>query len=97
MNYALFVNRTILLVVSLMLFLLILPISSPAADPKVGGRDLAEEHNQGLNQIAVESVEDSQKACLNRIPADASTGQRMLAEQNCQQIESDRKGIHLTF
>lgn len=35
------------------------------------------------NAIASGAVEDSLKACLGRIPMDASVGQRLLAEQSC--------------
>jgi hypothetical protein len=34
--------------------------------------------------IAPGAVEDTLKACLTRIPEDASVGQRMLAERGCQ-------------
>lgn len=37
------------------------------------------------------AVEDTLPACLARIPRDASAGQRMLAEQSCQQDEASRK------
>lgn len=42
---------------------------------------------------AVGSVEDSLKACLARIPKDASAGQRMFAEESCQRDEQNRKAI----
>ena len=45
----------------------------------------------GGNSLAAGSVEDSLKACLARIPNDATSGQRMIAEQGCQRDESDRK------
>jgi hypothetical protein len=40
--------------------------------------------------IAAGSVEDTLKACLARIPKDSSGGQRMLAEQSCEQDEGTR-------
>jgi hypothetical protein len=45
----------------------------------------------GGNALAAGSVEDSLKACLARIPNDATSGQRMIAEQGCQRDEGDRK------
>jgi len=42
-------------------------------------------------RIAVGAVEDTLKACMARIPKDASIGQRMIAEQSCGRDESDRK------
>jgi len=49
----------------------------------------------GGNALAAGSVEDSLKACLARIPNDATTGQRMIAEQGCQRDEADRKPIQV--
>jgi hypothetical protein len=40
--------------------------------------------------VAAGAVEDTLLACLARIPTDASVGQRMLAEQSCQQDEATR-------
>ncbi|HEY6972697.1 MAG TPA: hypothetical protein VI359_00190 [Nitrospiraceae bacterium] len=45
------------------------------------------------NALASGSIEDSLKACLARIPNDATTGQRMIAEQGCRRDEADRKPI----
>jgi hypothetical protein len=38
-------------------------------------------------------VEDSLKSCMGRIPKDASTGQRMMAEQGCGRDQEIRKSI----
>lgn len=38
---------------------------------------------KNIDRIASGSAEDSLDACLSRIPKDASSGQRMLAEQGC--------------
>ena len=93
MKHELFIKRTIL-VVSLMALPLISPAVSSAAEQKQGTRAL---QNQGLKQNAVESVRDTLKACLGRIPSDASSGQLLLAEQNCQRIEAERTKTSLTF
>lgn len=41
--------------------------------------------------VASGAVEDSLKACMTRIPKDASAGQRMMAEQSCQRDEEARQ------
>jgi ABC-type transport system involved in cytochrome c biogenesis permease component len=83
MQHTLLMKRTIL-VASLLLVPLILPGLALAAEQVKGTMSSAEAQEQGLTQIAVGSVKDTLKACLGRIPQDASTGQLMLAEQNCQ-------------
>jgi hypothetical protein len=45
---------------------------------------------------AAGSVEDSLKACLARIPKDATAGQRLIAEQTCRRDEGDRQPFHAT-
>ena len=49
----------------------------------------------GLDQMAVESQTDSLSACLARIPSNATAGQRMLAEQTCQDAAKRREPIEL--
>ena len=44
-----------------------------------------------LNTLATNSVEDTLKACLARIPEVATAGQRLLAEQNCRGEERMRE------
>ena len=96
MKHYLFFTRT-LFVASMVLVPLILPVVSPAAESKEGPNAISEEQAQGLEQIATDSVEDTLKACLARIPKDASAGQRLLAEQSCRQVEEERKETQLTF
>lgn len=43
--------------------------------------------------IAVGSAEDSLRACMARIPKDASIGQVMIAEQSCWRDENERKPL----
>ena len=93
MKHDLFIKRTIL-VASLMLLPLILPVGSSAAEPEKGTRAL---QNEGLKKHAVESVQDTLKACLGRIPLDASVGQLMLAQQNCQHVAIERTETFLSF
>ena len=44
---------------------------------------------------AAGAVSDTLKACLARIPNVATSGQRMLAEQNCKGEDATRKAITL--
>ena len=47
-----------------------------------------------LSVMASGAVEDTLVACLERIPADATAGQRLLAEQSCERAEDTKKWIH---
>ena len=96
MQHNLFINRTIF-VASLMLLPLILPGASSAGEQVKGTMVMPEVQVQDINQIAVESVRDTLKACLGRIPSDATVGQLILAEQNCQQVDIERNRIRLSF
>ena len=87
----------IIFIASLVLFPLVLAVGSPAAEPEKGSTAFSEKQVKGLKQIAVESVQDTLKACLGRIPLDATVGQLKLAEQNCHQGEAERNEIFLTF
>ena len=44
-----------------------------------------------LNTVAANSIDDTLKACLARIPKVATAGQRLLAEQNCRGEERTRQ------
>jgi len=48
-------------------------------------------------RIAAGAVEDTLKACMARIPKDASIGQRMIAEQSCGRDDRDRKPFLLCY
>jgi hypothetical protein len=49
-----------------------------------------------LNTAAANSVNDTLKACLARIPVIATPGQRLLAEQNCRGEERRRQETQVT-
>ncbi len=49
------------------------------------------------NAIAAGASEDSLQACLARIPNDATTGQRLMAEQSCRRDDGDRKPFLATL
>jgi hypothetical protein len=93
MKHDLFITRSIV-IASMMVLPLILPIGSSAAEPEKGTRALQRE---ALKADAVESVRDSLKACIGRIPLDASIGQLMLAKENCQTVAAGRGETSLTF
>ncbi len=93
MTHKFFLTRTIL-VTSLMLFPLILPVGTFGAEPLEGTLAL---QNEGLKQIAAGSAQDSLKACLARIPENATVGQLLLAEQNCQHVEKIRTESNYLF
>ncbi len=44
-----------------------------------------------LNTVAANSVDDTLKACLARIPEVATAGQLLLAEENCRREERTRQ------
>jgi hypothetical protein len=67
--------------------------SSDAADQVQGAMVLAP--TETLGTVASGTTEDTLKACLGRIPAMATAGQRMLAEQSCKGDETTRKLMSL--
>lgn len=68
--------------------LMLVPVQ--AAD-QPGGKLAAGSEAPSKPGIAAGAVEDTFKACMSRIPKDASIGQRMIAEQGCMRDESDRQ------
>jgi len=77
------------IVASLALIPWISPLSAYAADQPAGGytpTTLA----GGLGEAASGAVEDTLKACLARIPKDATGGQRMIAQDSCKRDEATR-------
>lgn len=60
-------------------------MSSGSAAPTVSASS-----SKNIDRIASGSAEDSLEACLSRIPKDASSGQRMLAEQSCHRDHDKR-------
>lgn len=57
-------------------------LTAQAADGLLKGATLVAPASE-RNAVASGAVEDTLKACLGRIPSDASAGQRLLAEQSC--------------
>ncbi len=96
MTRTLFSNHMIL-IASLMVFLLILPGVSLASELVKGTMMMPEVQRERIAQKAAESVQDTLKACLSRIPSDATAGQLLLAEQSCEQVDLERNKTHLSF
>lgn len=70
-------------------------IAAPSADaagkaPKVSAPPT---QSEGRSSVASGTVEDSQQACLARIPKGATAGQRMIAEGSCKRDQESRQSI----
>jgi len=87
----LFIRRTVL--VSLLSLLAWLPALPALAVDQPSGEVIPSAPPLERGVMAAGSVEDTLKACLARIPQDASVGQRMMAEQSCDRDEMDRKSF----
>ena len=82
--------KPVLLLSCVLLFSGWLTASVGAQDQLVeGGMVLAPVGERG--GFASGAVEDTLKACLARIPDEATDGQRMLAEQSCEGEETSRR------
>jgi hypothetical protein len=93
MRSQLFIKRLVLLSFLISISLLATP-ATHAADQLVEGAMVLAPIG-AINVVASGAVEDTLKACLARIPEDASAGQRLLAEQNCAGEEGTRKSIQV--
>lgn len=70
-----------------------LPVLPTQAADQASKKSAASVSARDAGHVAAGAVEDTLKACLSRIPKDASTGQRMIAETSCYRDETDRKVI----
>ena len=77
------------IVASLALIPWISPLSAYAADQPAGGATPATSAGEP-GEAASGAVEDTLKACLARIPKDATDGQRMIAQDSCKRDEATR-------
>ncbi len=88
-----FINRRSVLVA----VLAALPVMSWAVAPAVQAADKAVKTSapsvSSGGGVASGAVEDSQQACLARIPKDATAGQRLMAEQSCKRDQASRQSI----
>ena len=69
-----------------------LPISVEAADG-MANKQASPVAAAVQSSAAAGSVEDTLRACMTRIPKDASLGQRLVAERTCTRDDSDRKSF----
>ncbi len=86
-----FITRTILIV-----SLGLVPwIAAPSADAagKAPKASAPPTQSEGRSTVASGAVEDTQQACLARIPKDATSGQRMIAEHSCKRDQASRQSI----
>ena len=86
-------NRRTFLVGSLALGLALFSISATQAAAQASGKSAPSVSTRDVGNVAAGAVEDTLNACLSRIPTDASTGQRLIAETSCHRDEMDRKII----
>jgi hypothetical protein len=93
MRSHLFIQRVVLLSFLISISFLATP-ATYAADQLVEGAIVLAPIG-ALNVVASGAVEDTLKACLARIPEDASAGQRLLAEQSCAGEEGTRALIQV--
>jgi hypothetical protein len=70
-----------------------LPALPTQAAPPPSGELAPSVSPEGIGSITPGAAEDRLKACLARIPKDASIGQRILAGTSCERDEMDRKSI----
>ena len=91
------VNRSLLL--SLLLLLPSYPLPSTYAEDQPPKQSEDQQLKGGLilppkdrfGDVAPGAAEDTLKACLARIPEQATVGQRMMAERTCEREEAIRK------
>ena len=84
--------RRAVLVSSLVLIPLFPTLLTQGAD-QPSGESIASASAGEPGVVASGAAEDTLRACLARIPKDASAGQRMIAEQSCKRDEGTRELI----
>ena len=89
MKIHLFIKRAVLC--SSLVLIASSPMLSSQAEDQLVTRPMVIEPAKDFGGVAAGAVEDTLKACLARIPLDASVGQRLLAEQSCAGDEGTRK------
>ncbi len=83
----------------LMTSLALIPwIAAPSADAagKASKASAPPTQSEGRSIVASGAVEDSTQACLARIPKDATSGQRMIAEDSCKRDQASRQPMQDT-
>lgn len=92
MRTNLIITRTVL-VASLVLIMGILSLPTQAAEQPLEVSIVSASSGE-LGVVASGAAEDTLTACLARIPKDASSGQRMFAEQSCKRDEGIRELVN---
>lgn len=82
------ITRTILIAVLALIPWIVVP--SAGAGGKAPKASAPPTQSEGRSSVASGAAEDSQQACLARIPKDATAGQRMLAEHSCKRDQASR-------
>ena len=70
-----------------------IPILPTLAAAPLIGEHLPMVSTDSIDSVAPGAVEDTLRACLSRIPKNASIGQRMVAESSCERDEMVRRPI----
>ncbi len=83
MKHELIIKNSKILLASLILFSLVLPVGTFAAEPVKG--TIAGE-DERLKKTGVESTKNPLKACLFRIPFNLGRVQQKLAEEECHKV-----------
>ena len=74
----------------LMIVALVFSAETQAADQRAAGKTSISP-TVSLGVIAAGAAEDNLKACLARIPKDASAGQHLMAVQSCERDDEGRQ------
>ncbi len=82
--------------IALIAALAVIPwIVAPSADAasKKSKASTPPTQSEGRSTVASGAVEDTASACQARIPKDATSGQRMIAEHSCKRDETSRQSM----
>jgi hypothetical protein len=91
MSTHIIIMRTILIAVLALVPWIAVPSAEAAGKaPKASAPPT---QSEGRNGLASGATEDSQQACLARIPKDATAGQRMIAEHSCRRDQETRQSF----
>ena len=89
-----YITRTILIATLALMPWIVAPSAGAAGKaPKVSAPPA---QSEGRSIVASGAVEDSQSACLARIPKSATSGQRMIAEDSCKRDQASRQSMQET-
>ena len=84
------ITRAILIVALALMPVIAAPSAEAAGKKPKASAPPTQSQAEGRTTVASGAVEDSQAACLKRIPQNATAGQRMLAEDSCKRDQLSR-------